>query len=411
MGLTGSGFFVFVMIMSVATVAGCFVGWNRWSRPAWRWAYRVVCVVLVQVTAVAVVAVAINDSWGFYGTWSELLGHTAAVTSAAPVRPGLLDNQISLQTQAGYRTGHGTVLTIDIPGARSKVGTFPAVVYLPPKYGDPTQTQVRYPVVELYGGYPGNAANWRHQLNVATIMDSAITKGSSYPFILVAPTINVGLPRDTECVNVVHGPQVETYLTVDVRAAVIAQFRAQTDPGHWAGMGYSLGGYCALDFALRHPNLYSAAVSISGYDRPAHDHTTGELFGHSSRLRDSYTPLWRLGHVAQPPVSMLVMTSKQDRHAYREDRAFAKLVHSPARMWTLWTKRGGHNAQFWRSLEPTAFAWLSQRMSGPLAPAPTLDRQAPRLVVNHAISTRNGMRSVPRKASHHAAAIAPTTHR
>lgn len=380
MGLTGNGFLIFIIGLSVASIAGCFVGWNRWNHVGVAWAFRVGAILMIQITAVGVVAVTINDSWGFYGSWSELLGHTAPAMTAAPIRPGSLDKHLRLRTQAGYHSGHGTILTLNIAGVRSKVGTFPAVVYLPPQYGDPTQTQVRYPVVELYGGYPGNAGNWRHQLSAASIMDNAISGGFSYPFILVAPTINVGLPRDTECVNVVHGPQVETYLTVDVRAAITAQFRAQTDSAHWAGMGYSLGGYCALDFSLRHPGLYSAAVSISGYDRPAHDHTTGELFGHSAALRNSYTPLWRLGHVAQPPVSMLVMTSMQDKHAYREDRAFVRLVRSPAKIWTLWTKRGGHNAPYWRSLEPTAFAWLSQRMSGPLAPAPTVGRQTPREV-------------------------------
>lgn len=394
MGLTSTAFLIFLVMLSVITVVSCLVGWNRWRRSWVAWGFRIVSLAVLQVAAVAVVAVAINDSWGFYGSWSELLGHTPPVSSVIFVHPGSMDNRLHQRTQASFHSGHGTVVNMSIPGIRSKVGTFPAVVYLPPQYGDPTRSQVRYPVVELYGGYPGNAGNWRHQLQMASIMDDAIARGSSYPFILVAPTINVGLPRDTECVNVVHGPEVETYLTVDVRDAIIAQFRAQTDSAHWAGMGYSLGGYCALNFALRRPDYYSAAVSMSGYDRPAHDRATGELFGHSLKLHDLYTPVWRLAHLRQPAVSMLVMTSMKDRRSFRDNKAFARLVRAPARVWTLWTRSGGHNPQFWRSLEPTAFAWLSQRMSGPLVPMPAIGGQTPH-PVGRTSAPKNGPKSTP----------------
>lgn len=377
MGLTSHFFFALVIILSVAALIACSFGWNRLPNRWLRWAFRSVMLISIQITAVAVVAVALNDSWGFYGSWTELLGRKASVAPIEAVHPGLIDSTLQTRIQAGYHSGHGTILKINISGVHSRVGTFPATVYLPPQYGNRDQAQLQFPVVELYGGFPGNAGNWRHQLGVAEVMDTAISRGYSLPFILVAPTINVALPRDTECANVVNGPQVETYLTDDVRSAIISQFRAQSDSRHWAGMGYSLGGYCALDFALRHPDKYGAAVSISGYSQPAHDRTTGELFGHSTTLRLLSTPSWRLAHLPQPAVSMLLMTSKKDHHSFRQDAAFSRLARTPAEMWTLWTGSGGHNAQFWRSLEPTAFAWLSQRMSGPTSPIPAVNGSAP----------------------------------
>ena len=62
-------------------------------------------------------------------------------------------------------------------------------------------------------------------LHVASVLDNLIDTGRAAPFIAVIPVQNVASPRDTECVDVVHGPQVEDYLTTDVRTAVLREFR------------------------------------------------------------------------------------------------------------------------------------------------------------------------------------------
>lgn len=58
-----------------------------------------------------------------------------------------------------------------------------------------------------------------------------------------------------------------------------ANFRASTSGTQWHALSDSTGGYCAAGIALAIRGPFSAAVSSLGYDAPAHDSTTGNLFG------------------------------------------------------------------------------------------------------------------------------------
>lgn len=43
-------------------------------------------------------------------------------------------------------------------------------------------------------------------------------------------------------------------------------------------MGYSTGGFCAVNLAIRHPDQFSAAVSLSGYFHAVTDNSTGDIY-------------------------------------------------------------------------------------------------------------------------------------
>ena len=78
------------------------------------------------------------------------------------------------------------------------------------------------------------------------------------------------------------------------RAAVTAQFRVRTDRAGWAILGTSTGGFCAANLAMRHPDRYAAAASLSGYFTAITDRTTGDLYRGDQKLRNENSPLWRL---------------------------------------------------------------------------------------------------------------------
>jgi S-formylglutathione hydrolase FrmB len=183
-------------------------------------------------------------------------------------------------------------------------------------------------------------------------------------------------------VNVVGGPEVETYLTADVRAVITRAYRASTQHGSWAVMGYSSGGFCATNLAMRHPDLFAAAVSIAGYARPAHDHQTGELFGHDVTLRDRNTPIWRATHLPPPDMALLLMSSAQDRGTYDDAHAMAAAARPPLSVTLVSLRHGGHNFEVWRAEEPVAFAWLSAHVTAPLAPPPVIDNTQPIVVTS-----------------------------
>jgi S-formylglutathione hydrolase FrmB len=214
-------------------------------------------------------------------------------------------------------------------------------------------------------------------LHVAQILDAEIAAGRSEPFIAVMPSQDVAWPRDTQCVNVVGGPAVDTYLTTDVRTAITHAFRATTNRAGWALMGYSSGGFCATNLAMRHPDMFTSAVSIAGTAKPAHDHQTGELFGHNMALQNENTPVWRAEHLPPPDIALLLMSSAADPATRRDALMMAAAAKTPLSVTLVSLSHGGHNFEVWQAEEPVAFAWVSAHLIPPLAPPPVIDHVAP----------------------------------
>ena len=108
------------------------------------------------------------------------------------------------------------------------------------------------------------------------------------------PDANGGQTISLQCLNQVGGPQDLTYLAEDV-PTVIAHMLRVLPPGlGWGVAGYSEGGFCAANMALRFRYRYGAAASISGYFSPYNNKLATGLvspFGNNKTLRDNNTPL------------------------------------------------------------------------------------------------------------------------
>lgn len=377
LGLTGIGTLLIGIGLMLGTSAATIVGWARLSvLGRWAWAARSALFAMSQLVAVMVIALVLNDSLVFYQSWSELVGAHPKPGSPAAA-PGLLDSNWRSRLQLNARLGLGTTLSMSIPGLVSGVRTGPAQVFLPPQYGDPLYADRDFPVIELLDGVPGSPYTWTRTLHLASVMDSLIAAGRSIPFVVVMPVQNVDSPRDTECVNVTGGPRVDTYLTYDVRTAVERNLRVSADPHQWAVMGDSTGGYCASDLALQHPHMFGAAVSIAGYNAPARDGTTGDLFGKTPADANLYSPIWLITHRAPPPMQLLLISTRADRTAYHASLQLSAAARPPVYVSTLTLPRGGHNFATFAAELPTAFGWLSHHLSTALAPIPTVDGLSP----------------------------------
>src|SRR6478735_128153 len=103
-----------------------------------RAATRLAMVAGCQVTAVLLVAVAVNHYGYFYGSWSEL--------------PGLPDPGWSSRQQWATR---GRVESVTIRGVRSGL-TSHAFVYLPPQYFQAEFAHRALPVTQVLAGVPGS---------------------------------------------------------------------------------------------------------------------------------------------------------------------------------------------------------------------------------------------------------------
>jgi enterochelin esterase-like enzyme len=324
--------------------------WDRWGR-GWRWPMRVVGVVLGAIVAVAATGVSVNRVMELYTSWSEVFGSRPA--SAAE------DVRAAIESTARTRTG-SQVVSFAVAGHASGI-RLTAYAYLPAGYN----SGMRYPVVEALDGYPGSPLSWLHRLRVRSVLDQEIAAGRMAPTVVVFPYQTPNPLHDTECVDAVRGTRADTFLTVDVRAEVARLFRVRTDRAGWGLIGYSTGGFCAANLGLRHPDLYAAAASLSGYFQARTDATTGDLYRGNSAVRDENSPLWRMTHVAQPDLALYLACARDDVGAYRNIQQMLGVTRLPALMTTAVVPRGGHTPTAWRPLEAPAFDWLSSRLAAP----------------------------------------------
>src|SRR5262245_18224414 len=181
---------------------------------------------------------------------------------------------------------------LDVPPAR-------AYVYLPPGYYAKANAHRRYPVVYLLHGDPGGPIDWFRGAEVQDQMDALLRYHLVQPMLVVAPNASGGWLHDSEMLNQVGGPQVETYLTHTVVAAVDARYRTiRTRSGRAIG-GVSSGGYGALNLGLRHQATYSVILSMMPYGDPGA--VTQTLLGGSRKLwlansPSHYIPTMTLRH-------------------------------------------------------------------------------------------------------------------
>ncbi|MBM9507724.1 alpha/beta hydrolase [Actinacidiphila acididurans] len=347
MGLTGRWFAILLVAAAIGAVACAVLFWSRVRGPrAIRLAERVGLIFLCQITAIFVVMVLINNQYGFYASWDDLLGDANTGGKPTPTStptPAVPDYRA---TFASYSQGfeRASVRGWD-SGTKGDV-----IVWLPPQYGKKEFAHTRFPVIEVLHGIPGTPHSFLRGMRLGQIMQDEITAGRAEPAILVLPTITPDRVN-TGCADVPGKSKVGTWLADDVVKTIERNFRALPAPRGWAVMGISTGGYCAARLALEYPDRFAAGAALAP-DNPA------------DGLRN---PLW-LARNTRPDTQLLVESSLQDPDSPPKFADWiTSAVQPPATVTTMRIKNGGHNWKTWGRMFPDAFTWVSGRIEAPRA--------------------------------------------
>lgn len=146
-----------------------------------------------------------------------------------------------------------SVQAADAPSGRRKVW-----VYRP---GVPDAATV--PVVYFLHGLPGSYRDVQ-SIGGKALLDRLVLSGSVRPFVLAVPDGNSTKASDPEWADSADGAQrLESFVTGPLRTAV--EGAHPRDRAHRSIVGFSMGGYGAMNIGLRHPGLYGAIASIAGY--------------------------------------------------------------------------------------------------------------------------------------------------
>ncbi len=339
---------------------------------------RVIASVTLLVLGTAAAGAGVNRHFGLYRGWADLFGvHSKYLVDVASV-PALTRALAPLLPAAPHPT-HGTLLQLRLPGPISGVSARNALIYLPPQYRDPTYRQRRFPVVEAFQGSPGRPSDWILGLRADAELDRGIAGGLVAPTIMVFPDTNGGLARSLECTNTADGIADETFLTQDVRSWVTTHLRTQ--PGRWVAAGYSTGGYCALDLAFRHPDLFSRSISLGGYAHALSDGFARGLW-RSPADRLAHSPDWWINHHAPAPVDVYLLAGTRDKGAVHDTLTFWRQLDSSRwrtpRSELVTQRNGRHTFPAWEAALLPALSWAlpgshsPQRITPQQPPTPTL---------------------------------------
>jgi enterochelin esterase-like enzyme len=367
MALTGLPFLVVLIIAAAALMGATMLLWNRWPWP-WTIPMRPLCLLLLMAVGAALTGTIVNRDYGFYTSFNDLFGHEPAggtvVTVEGPSAGDRSGGWEALDRSGGPGPvagayGSGRIVRVRLDGARSGISR-DGFVYLPAAYFQPSQAQRRFPVIELFHGYPGNPTNWTGTMHLARTLDAEIAAGRMPPVIAVVPADD-DPGHDSECVNAVGGQQDETYLAVDVPADIQHEFRVLDRPRAWATLGYSTGGFCAVNIALHHPDRYAAAASLAGYYTAVVDRSTGDLYRGNTAVRRWNSPQWQ---VARRPttVALYLVASRGDPEAMQAMASMRRAVGGRSPLVTVTLAAGGHNFHVWYAASPGAFEWLGAHL-------------------------------------------------
>ncbi|MFF3910962.1 alpha/beta hydrolase [Streptomyces sp. NPDC001848] len=374
MGLTSNKVLALAIVFAVLLFVGTVWYWPRLARRNWRAVSgRVGLLFATQLSIFASLGLLANQTFGFYASWSDLFGQDtgqgvvvdngADGSSSGPLQ--VVGTQtVNVSGGANPQIG-GQIQRVNIFGSKTHIAT-PAFVYLPPEYFQPQFRTRSFPVGVVLTGYPGTAAALIKGLKYPQTAHDLAKSGKMQPMILVMLRPTVAPPRDTECVDIPGGPQVETFFAKDLPAAVRAHYkRVGVTPNGWGVIGDSTGGYCALKFAMHHPDVYAAAVGLSPYFKAPIDPTTGDLFHGDKTLQNRADLMWYLKHMPAPNTSLLVTSSKHGEFHYKATLKFIQQVRANkvTRISSLILDSGGHNFNTWLREIPGSLQWLSGRLS------------------------------------------------
>jgi len=251
-------------------------------------------------------------------------------------------------------------------------------VCLPKDYFDSKKS---YPVVYLLHGLGDNEASWLEYGQISQYADKAIADGEIKPMIFVMPEA-----FRTYYVNDYKGSFLYQDMFVKELVPYIdSLFRTIADRQYRALMGYSMGGFGALNLHLKHSNVFGTAVPLSisvrtdeqymSEDASGWDDQWGRLFGEpgfkgKDRITEYYkqnSPFYILSKMSASEIKKLniyIDNGDKEQTLCRSNEELHILMRNQNIQHEYRVRNGGHSFQYWCSALPNALRFISDAFAG-----------------------------------------------
>jgi enterochelin esterase-like enzyme len=194
----------------------------------------------------------------------------------------------------------------------------PFEIYLPPSY-EQAPDRV-YPVLYLLHGDGGRASDWA-AFGLQAKMDQAIAAGA--PEMIVVMPDGSGRSGDTDWANRWDGTELVEDQVIDLVSFVDQNYRTMPDRSTRFVGGASSGGFGALNLALHHQELFSTAMSFSGFIAANDPEADAGVFGEDPGFIERNSPASLVSSQAGAGDIYYVLSGGQnDRYFQRRMAAF-----------------------------------------------------------------------------------------
>jgi S-formylglutathione hydrolase FrmB len=266
---------------SGAAAAILVVGWR--GAAWWRRGASLLAVPLCLLST----ALVLNLWVGYFPTLQNALNQLTA---------GPLPDQTDMATVTamathGTQLNHGSLVPVTIPEDASHFKHRGELVYLPPAWFA-TSPPPKLPTVMMIGGEFNTPGDWARAGNAVKAIDDLAARHDGNAPVFVFVDSGGAFNNDTECVNGNRGNAAD-HLTKDVVPYMASNFGVSSDPSSWGVVGWSMGGTCAVDLTVMHPELFSSFVDIAGDMSPeagTKAQTIARLFGGSIDAWKAFDP-------------------------------------------------------------------------------------------------------------------------
>ena len=276
----------------------------------------------------------------------------------------------ALITVIGFAQGK-TIESLSIP---SKIlgRVIKYSIYLPADY---EAAQRKFPVLYLLHGYTDDETGWIQFGEVLKITNETIAKGEAAQMIIAMPDAGVSWYINDAAGKV----RYEDFFTTEFIPYIDSVYKTRNKKEFRAVAGLSMGGYGALIYGMKHPDLFAACAPLSAavfndahiVEMSAPDWTRykfNELFGSNATGKARLTESWYNNAVlkiaATTPAEKLnqvrfYIDCGDDDHLIKGNMELHALLLDRKVNHEFRVRDGAHNWTYWRTALPEVLKFVS----------------------------------------------------
>ena len=262
----------------------------------------------------------------------------------------------------------GTVVTREL---RSEAldRSWAYAAYLPNGYAS---SNLRYPVLYLLHGAGGNMCEWIDKAGIQRTADALVASGDIPPTVIIMPDAGTSWYVDGK-------EKMETAIVNELIPDVEKRFRVLVNRDGRLIAGLSMGGYGAMRFALRYPEMFAAAGLLSpaiynpeppegssardAFGTPAYDPSVWKAHNYPALMEDYLAK--------NKPVPMYINSGDDDEFllGFQAVR-FYELLREHEQPAELRIVDGAHSFSVWESTIGDALKYMFRFSARPTVMAP-----------------------------------------